>query len=59
MTVAQVERYAEGQIREHYLRLKSEYIQVWDKVMANHVWCLHLVLVLLIQECSLMRWGVH
>ncbi len=32
MTVAQVERYSEGQIREHYLRLKSEYIQLWDKV---------------------------
>lgn len=41
MTVAQVERYAEGQIREHYLRLKSEYVQLWDKVFAIiHVWWL-------------------
>jgi hypothetical protein len=32
MTVAQVERYTEGQIWEHYLMLKARYIELWDKV---------------------------
>lgn len=32
MTVAQVERYVEGEIREHYLVLKARYIDLWDKV---------------------------
>ena len=32
LTVAQVERYAEDEVREHYLRLKSKYIELWDKV---------------------------
>ena len=32
MTVAQVERYVEGQVREHYLTLKSQYLELWDKV---------------------------
>ena len=34
MTVAQVEKYAEAEIREHYLVLKAEYIELWDKVDA-------------------------
>jgi hypothetical protein len=29
MTVAQVKHYAEGQIREHYLMLKSQYVELW------------------------------
>ena len=33
VTVAQVERYMEGQVREHYLKLKTEYLQSWDKVV--------------------------
>ena len=32
MTVAQVERYIEEEVREHYLVLKSKYIALWDKV---------------------------
>ena len=32
MTVAQVERFVEEEVQEHYLRLKSEYIALWDKV---------------------------
>ena len=32
MTVAQVERYVEEEVREHYLSLKSKYIALWDKV---------------------------
>ena len=31
-TVAQVKRYAEDEVRQHYLHLKSKYIQLWDKV---------------------------
>lgn len=32
LTVAQVERYIEDEVRQHYLRLKSEYLELWDKV---------------------------
>ena len=32
LTVAQVERYIEDEVREHYLMLKSKYIELWDKV---------------------------
>ena len=32
MTVAQVERFMEDQVREHYLMQKSKYIELWDKV---------------------------
>lgn len=32
LTVAQVERYVEDEVREHYLMLKSKYIELWDKV---------------------------
>ena len=31
-TVSQLERYIEDTVREHYLRLKSEYQELWDKV---------------------------
>lgn len=37
MTVAQVERYMEGQVREHYLMLKSQYLELWDKVQHLHM----------------------
>jgi len=32
LTIAQVERYVEDEVRQHYLQLKSNYIQLWDKV---------------------------
>ena len=32
LTVAQVERYVEDEVREHYLMLKSKYIELWEKV---------------------------
>ncbi len=32
LTVAQVERYMEDEVREHYLKMKEEYIKLWDKV---------------------------
>ena len=31
MTLAQVERFMEDQVREHYLMQKSKYIELWDK----------------------------
>lgn len=37
MTVAQVERYVEGQVREHYLMLKSQYLELWDEVQYLHM----------------------
>ena len=33
MTVAQVQRYIEDEVREHYLKLKANYIDLWDKVL--------------------------
>jgi hypothetical protein len=32
LTVAQVERYVKDEVWEHYLLLKSKYIELWDKV---------------------------
>ena len=32
LTVAQVERYVEDEVREHYLQMKAKYIDLWDKV---------------------------
>ena len=32
LTVAQVERYIDDEVRQHYLMLKSRYIELWDKV---------------------------
>ena len=32
VTVAQVERYVKDEVWEHYLLLKSKYIELWDKV---------------------------
>ena len=34
LTVAQVQRYMEDDVQQHYLHLKSNYIQLWDKVCA-------------------------
>ncbi|CAI8022077.1 hypothetical protein GBAR_LOCUS12992, partial [Geodia barretti] len=34
LTVAQVERYVEDEVWEHYLLLKAKYIELWDKVDA-------------------------
>ena len=35
LTVAQVERYIEDEVREHYLLLKSKYVDLWDKVFTT------------------------
>ena len=35
LTVAQVERYTEDEVRQHYLMLKSKYIELWDKVFTK------------------------
>ena len=35
LTVAQVERYIEDEVRQHYLMLKSKYIGLWDKVFTT------------------------
>ena len=35
LTVAQVERYVEDEVREHYLQMKAEYVELWDKVILN------------------------
>jgi phage FluMu protein Com len=32
LTVAQVEQYVEDDVRQHYLKLKSNYVELWDKV---------------------------
>ena len=32
LTVAQVKRYMEDEVRQHYLMLKSKFIELWDKV---------------------------
>ena len=32
ITVAQVQRYVEDEVREHYLQMKAQYIDLWDKV---------------------------
>ena len=32
MTVAQVQRYIKDEVREHYLQMKANYIDLWDKV---------------------------
>ena len=39
MTVAQVERYAKGEIME--LMLKAQYIELWDKVCKKCVMAIH------------------
>ena len=38
LTVAQVQRYVENEVREHYLMLKSKYIELWDKVLLTTVY---------------------
>ena len=35
LIVAQVERYIEDEIREHYLAMKSKHIELWDKVCTS------------------------
>ena len=37
LTVAQVERYIEDEVHEHYLLLKSKYIELWDKVFTTNI----------------------
>ena len=32
LMVAQDEQYAGDEIQEHYLKLKADYVQLWDKV---------------------------
>jgi len=32
LTVAQVERYLESEVYEHYLQLKQGYVQLWEQV---------------------------
>lgn len=36
LTVAQVERYIEDEVREHYLKLKANYVDLWDKVCTQN-----------------------
>ena len=36
LTVAQVQRYVEDKVQQHYLHLKLKYIQLWDKVHNNN-----------------------
>ena len=38
LTVAQVQRVIEDEVREHYLMLKSKYIELWDKVLLTTVY---------------------
>ena len=35
MTVSQVECYIKDEVRQHYLRLKSEFLKLLDKVCSN------------------------
>lgn len=35
LTVAQVERYIEDEVWEHYLQMKAKYIELWDKVFSK------------------------
>lgn len=37
MTVAQVERYIEHEVQEHYLQMKAKYIDLWDKVFNSNI----------------------
>lgn len=37
MTVAQVERHTEDEVREHYLQMKAKYIDLWDKVFTDNI----------------------
>ena len=32
LTVAQVERYVTDEVRQHYLMMKSKFVDLWDKV---------------------------
>ena len=34
--MAQVERYVEDEVWEHYLLLKAKYIELWDKVFTKY-----------------------
>ena len=38
LTVAQVQKYVENEVREHYLMLKSKYIELWDKVLLTTIY---------------------
>ena len=38
LTVAQVERYVEDEIQEHYLQMKAKYIELWDKVFTTKIY---------------------
>ena len=35
LTVAQVERYIEDEVREQYLQMKAKFIDLWDKVFTE------------------------
>lgn len=35
LTVAQVERYIEDEIQEHYLLMKAKFVDLWDKVFTK------------------------
>ena len=37
MTVAQVERHTEDEVRERYLQMKAKYIDQWDKVFIDNI----------------------
>ena len=36
MTVAQVQWYMEDEVQEHYLQMKANYINLWDKVISYY-----------------------
>ena len=38
LTVAQVERYIDDEVKQHYLKLKANYIELWDKVHYIHMY---------------------
>ena len=35
LTVAQVQRYIEDEVRQHYYFLKSEFLDLWDKALCS------------------------
>ena len=36
LTMAQVERYVHEEVCDHYLKLKANYIELWDKVCIEY-----------------------
>ena len=59
LTVAQVECYTEDEVRQHYLMLKSKYIELWDKVFTKVFFTAIAIIMVFVSSVVIICLSIH